>query len=93
MVATPPAKMVGGAVRRNFSPPADVGLLEDNTDCDKGDDCQSGLDDHCAVADDLCVLLRVELLGGGTGTDERVEAGDARRQTVMNRVGRGLRCR
>ena len=56
---------------------ADGGLLEDNTDCDKGDDCQSGLDDHCAVADDLCVLLRVESLGGGTGTDERVEAGDS----------------
>ena len=54
---------------------ANVGLGPDNADCNQSDDRQAGLDDHCAVADDLCVLLGIKLLGGGAGTDQGVEAG------------------
>ena len=43
---------------------------------DQGEDGQDALDDHGAVADDLGVLLGVDLLGAGAGGDQAVEAGD-----------------
>ena len=50
-------------------------LVPHNADCDEGDDAESRLDDHGAVADGLGILLGVDLLGGGAGSDERMEAG------------------
>jgi len=44
-------------------------------DSDQGDDSQSRLDDHGAVADDLGVFLAGDLLAGGAGSDQRMEAG------------------
>ena len=56
---------------------ADVGLLEENANSDQSNDSESGLDDHGTVADDLSILLGVELLGSGAGADEGMEAGDS----------------
>ena len=51
------------------------GLAPHDHDGDQGDDAESGLNDHGAVADDLGILLVVDLLGRSTGADQGVEAG------------------
>ncbi len=51
------------------------GLAPHHADRDQGDNAEGGLNDHGAVADDLGVLLVVDLLGGSTGADQRMEAG------------------
>ena len=73
-------------------------ILPDVRNCAQGDDCQSGLDEHAAVCDGACVAFVVELLCGGAGTNERVEAGDRaagdgyeqrREQVAQRSTGRG----
>ncbi len=54
---------------------AGIGLAPYNTDSDEGDNTESRLNNHGAVADDLSIFLIVDLLGGSTGGDQGVEAG------------------
>ena len=44
---------------------------------DQGHNGQNALDQHAAVSDGLRVGLLIQLLGGGAGGDQRVEAGDS----------------
>ena len=66
----------GGRCREQIAlAAAGRGLAPHDHDSDQGDNAKGGLNDHGAVADDLGILLVVDLLGRSTGADQGVEAG------------------
>ncbi len=77
-------------------------LVVNNTNSNEGDDAESRLNNHGAVADDLSILLAVELLGRSAGADQRVEAGacaagnrdeQEREQGLASRIFPSSKCR
>ncbi len=42
----------------------------------EGDDCEHTFQKHAAIGDGLCILFFIQLLGSGTGRNERMESGN-----------------
>ena len=66
----------GNAARKDVGGTGSVAGLAGVSDGNQGDDSQNALQQHAAVSDGLCIGFLVQLLGGGAGGNQRMEAGD-----------------